>query len=112
MAYLYFKNMTNTELVLARIQAIREDKKLSTKQMCQQLNVSESTYNRIESGKIKLTVEMLFRITEILQCNLYQVLNLEENKSFSENKENFFSNNHSLIVGLSNDELKQILTVF
>lgn len=107
--------MNNHELVLAKIQEIREAKKITSKQVAAALGLSESTYNRIESGKVNLTVLNLFKIVDFLEANLYEVFNLEQNKTHSDNKNNFMSNNNNhntLIMNLSKEDFDKLVEIF
>jgi transcriptional regulator with XRE-family HTH domain len=57
------------------------------------LNVSQSTYSRYKSGVIKISVEKLFEILEILEVDLINLLQLDEKKIFLSNYDFYFPAN-------------------
>ncbi len=57
------------------IRKYRLEKNYSQECMASQLNLSQTSYGRIENGKTPLTIEMLEKILEILNIELLVFLN-------------------------------------
>lgn len=61
-----------------RIKRLRENKNYTQEYMSDRLNISQNTYSKIETGGIKLTVERLKQISEILDTPVEEILNNEK----------------------------------
>lgn len=46
--------------------------------MANELNISTSTYRKVEMNETKLTVERLIDITKVLEVNLVDVIDVED----------------------------------
>lgn len=57
-----------------RLQTLRKQKGLSQKDMADKLHKSPSAYSRMESGDIKITLEELPVIADILGCSVSDLL--------------------------------------
>lgn len=57
------------DLVLDTLRLLRLEKKYSQEYMSSQLEISQSSYGRIENGKIPLNVKMLFQILVLLEVD-------------------------------------------
>jgi len=68
------KILTNIEKVLKRVKQFRTAKGYTLENMANELNISASTYRKVEMNKTKLTVEKLIKITEILEIHLEDIL--------------------------------------
>ena len=53
-----------------RIRRFRETKELKQNQLAEMLGISHSTLSRIESGGVKPTVEILFKIQSLLDVSI------------------------------------------
>lgn len=60
-----------------KIKKIRESKNYTQEYMSNKLNISQNTYSKIETGGIKLTVDRLKQISEVLDVSLEDILNNE-----------------------------------
>jgi transcriptional regulator with XRE-family HTH domain len=60
-----------------KIKKIRESKNYTQVYMSNKLNISQNTYSKIESGGIKLTVDRLKKISEVLDLSVEDILNNE-----------------------------------
>lgn len=67
-----------------KIKNLREQKNLTQSYMAERLDISQNTYSKIESGGIKLTVERLKQISEILQESVESILS-QDNQVFNFN---------------------------
>jgi transcriptional regulator with XRE-family HTH domain len=63
--------------VIDNIKKIRTQKGISHEAMALQLNISQATYTKLENQEIKLTVERLLKIAEILEVKVCDLLNVE-----------------------------------
>ena len=63
--------------ILETIKKIRKSKKISLRKMGELINVSYSTYNDIETGKIRLSLENFLLICKILEINPLSLLTNE-----------------------------------
>lgn len=69
------------------IKRIRELKKFSQEYMAHKLEISQSSYAKLENGQISPKVDRLERIAEILEVDLSTLLNTTNNFSFTFNSE-------------------------
>ncbi len=60
-----------------KIKKIRESKNYTQGYMSNKLNISQNTYSKIETGGIKLTVDRLKQISEVLDIAVEDILNNE-----------------------------------
>ena len=58
-----------TSRVIKNIRTIRIEKNYSQEYMSLELKISQSYYGRIENGKCKLDLKLLFRIADVLEIN-------------------------------------------
>jgi len=61
-----------------KIRKIRELKGYSQECMAINLNVTQITYSRIETGQTKLDLRRLEKISEILEMDILQILSFDE----------------------------------
>ncbi|WP_284650752.1 helix-turn-helix domain-containing protein [Flavobacterium terrisoli] len=54
---------------LTKITAKRLEKNISQRYMAARLNISQSYYNKLENGKIEMTVNTMLTISEILDID-------------------------------------------
>jgi transcriptional regulator with XRE-family HTH domain len=62
------------QTILIKITLKRLEKKFTQRYMASQLGISQSYYNKIESGKKQLTVQTLLKITNILNMDTAKLL--------------------------------------
>ncbi len=81
-----------------KVRVIRELRGYSQEYMSIQLNVSQTTYSRIENETTKIDLPKLISISEILNITLVNLLQFDINKinCLSENKNNENENNRSV----------------
>lgn len=65
-----------------KIKKFREQKNYTQQYMSDRLNISQNTYSKIETGGIKLTVERLNQIAEVLEVPIEQILS-SDNQVFN-----------------------------
>jgi transcriptional regulator with XRE-family HTH domain len=65
------------EKIINKIKAIRKDKGYSHEYMAHLLNMSQVAYSKIEKNETKLTVERLFKITEILEAKIEDLVDIK-----------------------------------
>ena len=53
-----------------RLERLRKDQKLKQKDMAKILGIDSSSYSKIESGKLSLTVKHLFKLAETFNISL------------------------------------------
>lgn len=78
--------------IIDRISRYRYNKGLSYENMAEELNISPSAYRKIEAKETKLTVERLFKIAEILETKVSELLGLEIQKIY---QQEFKDNSHN-----------------
>lgn len=66
----------------SKIKKYRELRNYTQAYMADRLDISQNTYSKIETGGIKLTVERLKQIAEILEVSVENVL-ANDNQSFT-----------------------------
>ena len=67
--------------IIENIRAIRKNKGISHEAMAANLGISQATYTKLEQKETKLTVERLYKIAEIFEMKVEDLLNIEP-KSF------------------------------
>jgi transcriptional regulator with XRE-family HTH domain len=70
-----------------QIRLLREAKGYSQEYMADMLNVSQSTYACLESGKTALRVDRLFQILELLDTDIATLLSKKQSDAHSSAKE-------------------------
>lgn len=53
---------------------LREQKRFSQEYVAARLGVTQSAYNKMESGQVELTINRLYDICDVLQTSLFTVL--------------------------------------
>jgi len=72
-----------TQRVAARLKTMREAAKLTTGDVAEQLGFSQSYASRLESGKIKLDIDVLQQLATIYGVSLFQLLDDGSHKGIS-----------------------------
>ncbi len=74
------------------IRKFRERKNYTQEYVSERLNISQNTYSKIETGGIKLTVDRLTQISEILETPLEDILtgDVESSKLNDEAADQFY----------------------
>lgn len=77
------------EKVLENIKRIRKQKGYSHEYIAYELNISQVAYSKLEKNDTKLTVERLYRLAEILEVEVSDLLGLKATNRFNQtNMEN------------------------
>lgn len=76
--------MTINDKVAARIKELRESKHLLQKGVADLLALSESAYSRLEAGKTHINIDTIYRLSEIFECNISDILVTIEKKKEKE----------------------------
>jgi transcriptional regulator with XRE-family HTH domain len=81
------------EDVIKRIKEIRKEKGISHEAMAFDLGISQVAYSKIEKNETKLTLERLYKIADILESKISEILGLEIQKvyqqEFNDNSQNY-----------------------
>ena len=72
------------EKIINKIRDIRKDKGYSHEYMAHLLHISQVAYSKIEKNETKLTVERLFKIAEILETKIEDVLDIKADKVYKQ----------------------------
>ncbi len=97
--------MRNADTIGQQIRSLREAKGYSQEYMADMLDISQSAYACLESGKTSLRVERLFEILELLETDIVSLLNKKPAAASSSNG-NEISGPESR--GISVPELKMV----
>ena len=62
------------------IRRVREVRRYSQEYMANQLGMSQNNYSRIEKDEVKIDVERLRKIAEILQVDCQSIINFDEQR--------------------------------
>ncbi|WP_394759205.1 helix-turn-helix domain-containing protein [Flavobacterium sp.] len=73
------------EIVIEKIKNIRKKKGYSHEYMAHQLNMSQPAYSKIENSETKLSVDRLFKISEILETPIEGFLDINPNTIYHQN---------------------------
>ncbi len=61
-----------------RIRHLREDNDLSQTQLAKQLNISQATYSRYESGYLDIPSEVLIKLSKFYKVSVDYILGLTD----------------------------------
>ena len=61
--------------ILVKIRCKRQELNYSQEYMASVLQMKQANYNKIENGKVELTVPVLFKISKLLDLNVDELLN-------------------------------------
>lgn len=61
-----------------RIRSIRKQKGFSQSMMAKKLEISQMAYSKIERGKTKLNLEYINQLAEILEINIWDIINTKK----------------------------------
>lgn len=77
--------MTINDKVAARIKELREGNNLLQKTVADSLALSESAYSRLEAGKTHINIDTIFRLSEIFECKISDILITIEKNNETDN---------------------------
>jgi len=69
------------EPILAKIWSKRHELNYSQEYMAMLLEMKQANYNKIENGKVEMTLSMLFKITNILELDYEELFMFFNQKS-------------------------------
>ena len=69
--------------IIENIKKFRELKNLTRDEVAEKLEMSLSGYSKLERGDVELTVNKLYRISEILEVQVSQILNFDASQIFN-----------------------------
>ena len=72
------------EKIINKIREIRKDRGYSHEYMAHLLDISQVAYSKIEKNETKLTVERLFKIAEILEAKIGDILDIKADKVYKQ----------------------------
>lgn len=73
------------ERILKNIRKVRKTQSITQKEIAKGLQISTSTYNKIESGEIILTVDKLIGIASFFGLEIEELLSNTQNAKFTDN---------------------------
>ena len=109
------------EKIIEKITQYRNRKGYTYENMADELELTTAAYRKIETGETKLSVERLFRISNILETPVNELLDLDKNHFIQNNYnsesvisqriENFYQENKEITSELikAKDQLIEIL---
>jgi transcriptional regulator with XRE-family HTH domain len=71
--------------IIANIKKFRELKNLTRDEVAAKLEMSISGYSKLERGDVELTINKLYRISQILEVQVSQILNFDTSQIFNNN---------------------------
>ena len=78
------------EKIIEKISQLRNRKGYTYENMADELELTPAAYRKIETGETKLSVERLFRISNILEAPINEIL---ETENISQNQNNYHNEN-------------------
>jgi len=76
------------ENLIKKIASVRLKKGFTYENMADELSITPAAYRKIETGETKLTVERLFRLAEIFEVSLLELLEIDKELFHQVNNEN------------------------
>lgn len=71
-------------MILEKIKKIRIEKGISHEAMAYNLGITQAAYTKIEKNETKLTVDRMYRIAEILEVEVSDLLGIEIQKVYKQ----------------------------
>ena len=68
---------------IENIKKFRELKNMTREDLADRMEMSLSGYSKLERGEVELTVNKLYRIAEILEISVSQILNFDASQIFN-----------------------------
>ncbi|ODS88947.1 MAG: hypothetical protein ABS44_06345 [Chryseobacterium sp. SCN 40-13] len=84
-----------------KLRHMRTKKNLSQMQVAQELNVSQTAYNKWESDQTKPGIDNLLKISEFYETDLYELLNDSLSDSFTNNSYDNSLNSSQYVTRMS-----------
>ena len=85
------------ELVGRRIKFLRIDRKVTQTSMAEQIGMSQTNLSNLESGRTAVTLANLFKIKEVLGCNMADFfVDIDGKKSSDKNEESIMKSSLNL----------------
>lgn len=106
--------MDKNSLVAAKIKEFRIEKNITQKVIASHLGLSENAYSRIENGITQLTINNLFKLTEVLDVSIEKILEIGSKNSATNNKTFIIGqfNEGTLNISLTPQQLSDIKGLF
>ncbi|TAF33914.1 MAG: XRE family transcriptional regulator [Cytophagales bacterium] len=99
------KSQENTALIGNKIRHIRELKDYTQEFLAETLQISQSSYARIETGTTDLTITRLYQISDVLGVTPSELLGFDERQVFNISNSQTKNGNGIMIVnGLTDEE--------
>ncbi|WP_395043539.1 helix-turn-helix domain-containing protein [Flavobacterium sp.] len=73
------------EAISEKIKEIRKNRGFSHEYMAHKLNMSQPAYSKIEKNETVLSVDRLFKIAEILETPINEILEISSNTVYNQN---------------------------
>jgi transcriptional regulator with XRE-family HTH domain len=106
------------ENLIKKITSVRLKKGFTYENMASELDITSAAYRKIETGETKLTVERLFRLSEIFEVSLLELLEIDKELFHQTNSEsatgyqqkvaNFYQENKEIYEKLLQTKDEQI----
>lgn len=90
------------ESVIDKIKSIREKKGYSHEFMGHQLEISQVAYSKIEKSETKLSVDRLYKIAEILETTVSDILDIYPSNVYNQ------TNNHDITTVIAHQEVENL----
>jgi transcriptional regulator with XRE-family HTH domain len=94
------------EDILKRMANLRKDKGISHEAMAANLELSQAAYSKIEKGETKLSVDRLYKIAEILNSSVEELMGFQSKHS-QEIKNNDIKENEQFIF-IAHQEIENL----
>ena len=91
-----------------RIRSIRKQKGFSQSVMAKKLEISQMAYSKIERGKTKLNLEYIHQLAEILEVNIWDIINTKKECAEITNNELNYAKILELLTAFFNKYDKEI----
>ena len=72
------------EFIIKKIEQIRKEKEYSHDYMAHMLNISQAAYSKMINNNTKLSVERLYKIAEILEIPVGDILDIQPKNQFNQ----------------------------
>lgn len=96
-----------------RIKAIREQKNLRANAIAKQMNVSPSVLSRIENGEVQITLNLLEKVSVVLETSMQELLQIKDSNYFKNDNSTIMQQgtHHTLNINLTEQQYDNLVNV-
>jgi transcriptional regulator with XRE-family HTH domain len=106
--------MDKNQLVASRLREIRKKKNILQRHVAAGLGMTENAYSRIENGPTQITLNYLYKLSEILEEPVTELLDIKAQNIANNNQNLFLSpfNHGNLTISVTPEEFQKLYALY